>query len=287
MRIQIVDRDGVPVANIPVNTEWGASGVVTAVTDGNGMISTSGTAYIGEVLVTVFDVPGMYYHHTDLPFREYQLASNGNPARWLPWDALYTVSVKRIKQPVPMYAKNVLVPIPRQDTPLGFDLERGDWVEPYGCGRISDFVFQFHKEGDRMENLAAELTLGFSGSQDGLIHVPKPKRTSELASEYQAPADGYAPKWTGWFGPAAGKKAWVPDQNGYFRIRTQTDDAGRLTNAWYGKLYDNFRVTALITSEPHLKFTYYVNPSGERNVEFDLTRNLLRGLSDDEGNLSP
>lgn len=87
MRIQFVDWEGVPLANMPVNLEWDASGSGTAITDSNGVVSASGTAYIGEVLVTLLNVPGMYYHHADPPFREFQLASISNPGRWLPWDA--------------------------------------------------------------------------------------------------------------------------------------------------------------------------------------------------------
>jgi hypothetical protein len=31
--------------------------------------------------------------------------------------------------------------IPKFNKPIGYDLEKGDWVSPYGKGLINDFIF--------------------------------------------------------------------------------------------------------------------------------------------------
>lgn len=51
----------------------------------------------------------------------------------------------------------------------------------------------------------------------------------------------------------------------YLRVRTTTNTQGAVSSAWYGKIYGNMQG----------EFTYFLNPDGTRNVEFDFHRNLF------------
>lgn len=55
--------------------------------------------------------------------------------RWQPWNPTCDVVLKKIKNPIPMYTKHTETGIPFLDKPIGFDLEKGDWVSPYGGGK--------------------------------------------------------------------------------------------------------------------------------------------------------
>ena len=87
-------------------------------------------------------------------------------------------------------------------------------------------------------------------------------------SAYEAPLDGYTNVIT-IYERIRGMKAESNDDGHYlyyFRIRTQTNELGQVTNAFYGKIYGRLNGN----------FTYYLNPTpNDRNIEFDLNRNLF------------
>ena len=64
-----------------------------------------------------------------------------------------------------------------------------------------------------------------------------------------------------------------------FRIRTQTDENGSVTNCFYGKIYGEFEWFPDYYHPPHIKevkFTYYINETPmDRNLEAD--RSDLKG----------
>ncbi len=69
------------------------------------------------------------------------------------------------------------------------------------------------------------------------------------------------------------------DQNYLFRVRSVVDEQGKLKEAKYGKLHDDFDFGYAESNKVLLAFTYYLNPDGTRNLEFDPTRNLFKELS--------
>ncbi|MCK5849814.1 MAG: DNA gyrase/topoisomerase IV subunit A [Kiritimatiellae bacterium] len=70
-----------------------------------------------------------------------------------------------------------------------------------------------------------------------------------------------------------------PDSSHFFiRIRTEVDANGNVTGGFYGKIRGPIDVEPRNSKTVQISFTYYVNPDGTRNVEFDTQRNLIEGL---------
>jgi hypothetical protein len=175
-----------------------------------------------------------------------------------------------------MYAKSLNTHVPAVDKAVGFDLEAGDWVAPFGTGTRSDMIFTAHFDKQPEGEPDLTLTLSFPNSGDGIeeFRVPEtrfPGDGSLLRSSEEAPADGYQPTWI----QTDNRKSGTPtrtnrdmNRNYYFRVRTVLDKQGNVKSALYGKIYGDF-----------MHFTYYLNPTpNDRNMEFDPQQNLLKGL---------
>ena len=64
----------------------------------------------------------------------------------------------------------------------------------------------------------------------------------------------------------------------YFRMRTQTNEMGQVTNALYGKVYGQINGS----------FTYYLNATpNDPNVEFEANLNLFKNLGEFEQVYAP
>jgi len=193
------------------------------------------------------------------------------------------LTIKKIKNPIPMYAKEYIsksVRLPRYNgEKFGYDLMVGDWVMPYGKGKSADFIFQFDglassQPYGSLEHYDNKINVHFSNEKDGIIAY---KALSEegfrcgsgFVSDYRAPEEGYQAEWV--------QRTWKEkgsyhqttkdmDRNFYFRVRTKVDAKGNIVSAHYGKIYGDF-----------MRFIYYLNPtSNDRNVEFDRKKNLFK-----------
>jgi hypothetical protein len=231
---------------------------------------------------------------------------SGQPLRgkWQPWNPTIEVVLKRVKNPVPMYAKNFHGEIPVKGKNVGYDFIAGDWVAPYGKGQIADMVF--YGEGDTRDNrnYSGELTVTFSNPNDGLISYKPLRDLSPLRMPYEAPSGDYKPKWI-WRSVRKydAKKMinleYVNDcdetQNFFLRVRTNSDAAGKVVGGWYGKIHAPFGFDPRgsdpwgTTGRQYVSFSYYLNPDGSRNIEYDSKRNLLKSpkLHDRDYELAP
>jgi hypothetical protein len=209
--------------------------------------------------------------------------------KWQPWGATNTVVLKRIRHPIPMYAKRVESPVPAVGRPIGFDLAKGDWVEPFGKGVVSDMVFTVCGAYVDSRHRDAEMTVQFSSAGDGIatnavaVRNERPEG-SVFISDHEAPASGYQPiyRYTYRLRPdPVGDINARPrfGQRAYIRVRTLLNEDGAVKQGWYGKLYGDLRCDFDSHKRLSLTMTYFLNPDGTRNVEFDPTRNLLKGLT--------
>jgi hypothetical protein len=53
----------------------------------------------------------------------------------------HSVVIRKINNPIALYAKNIDTPMPDNDKWIGFDLEKADWIKPHGQGLQSDVEF--------------------------------------------------------------------------------------------------------------------------------------------------
>jgi len=294
---------GQPVANASVEggfldlSQSGARDRFKGMTDTNGVYVAKGKAVIG--VCAGFRSDGYYrteiYQAIDSPCTQ----TNGHADLVLPitWDVMIPVLLKRIRSPIPMYIQNVENINIRKRTGdkigrvvtnsvAGYDLVRGDIVAPYGRGRIADCEIKYlmkiiSKDDDALpvdcdtvfEACMTNLVDGICrGNPDG---AENGRLGSACISDYNAPVSGYT-NTISFYRKVRGTKAESNDDRHYlyyFRIRTQTNGVGQVTNALYGKIYRQINGN----------FTYYLNPTpNDRNVEFDPKRNLFKNLGEFE-----
>ena len=290
----VVKNDaGQPVANVVVEGCFPsfsdpAHDGFQGYTDTNGMFVAEGDAMIS--VYARFNNSG-YYSTTIEPNRDPRVKH-----RWEKgwdhdrWDVVIPVLLKRIKKPIPMYAKvveNPYLDMRRRDNrwnledKASYDLSMGDFLPPHGKGEIPDYEFKWkmtapagNKQGGvdyetLCEILMTNVVDGIcKGKADGNFGG---MRGSSYISAYESPTDGYT-NAVSFYRNVRDNKADSNDDKHYlyyFRIRTQTNEMGQVTNALYGKIYGQINGN----------FTYYLNPTpNDRNLEFDPKQNLFKNL---------
>lgn len=207
--------------------------------------------------------------------------------RWQPWNPTNIVVLRKVGNPVPMYAKRVETLIPLLNVPIGFDLEKGDWVVPHGKGISSDFTFLFRGRFVCARDRDEALQVNFSGPSDGIQSIAvSPMYGSQLRLSSEAPSEGYINLWvrekTMHPGSLRQNQRVRLDQNYIFRVRAVVDGQGRLKEAMYGKIHGDFDFGYVDADKVLLAFTYYLNPDGTRNLEFNPSQNLFPDLKSTE-----
>ena len=301
MTFHVTDDSSNPISGLGfalgswVSPAWNVSATVTnsfGSTDSNGNLTLSFLSENGMMgFGTKFGTTGYYGTHDDYQFKK---SSDG---KWQPWNPTVNVIVKPILNPIPMYALAVgrapLMDLPSKNLSVGFDLEAGDFVAPYGKGTVSDFILNLTEKVPFVsysQPFDISLNLSFSNKGDGIQSFLAPlNHGSALRLPRHAPEGGYQPTLVQETSRSSDGKVlnnqFNQEQNYFFRVRTVLDESGNVKSALYGKIsgplsYDfinSKNKTALMF------FTYYLNPNpNDRNMEFDPSKNLFQNLTDDQ-----
>jgi len=286
--IQVIDENGQPIedATVRMAFEQGTdlirqrpkSKKVEGKTGKDGVFRSKKdtTGYVGIGIKKI----GYYESHIVQRFWH----SDPNLKKQDEWKSTQQTILKKIENPVPMYAKKIFWKrVPIGET-TGFDLEIGDFVQPFGNGKVSDFVFNFKGTRIASDNREEHLSVTFSNKGDGIQEfIISPDDHSAFKSPKLAPIDGYKERLEfsvlTYPGKAVERKGTREDQNFVFRVRTKLDEQGYVIQANYGKIYGPIEYG--FSGEEGMisfKFDYYFNPDHTRNLEFDLKRNLFRYL---------
>lgn len=299
--LKVVDEQFQPIAGIDALAAIDSK-AYSKKTDSKGAVEYNQIMRVGILGLTV-NLDGHYESTQAKTFDK--LISN----QWQPWPLETTLIVRRIDDPVPMYAvENYRIEMPIVGS-AGFDLEKLDWVQPYGKGVYSDFVFTLSRKEDH-EKTRATLKLTFSNLGDGVFplfeYLPG---GSLLKMPKEAPLEGYLTnrQWdwvwmkrsslesrkqqSKFYSELRQQQKDSPPPIGYFfRIRTILDDRGKVKKAMYGKINCWPAVTQSggrgdlewlpehYTKTTYIKLTYYLNPDGTRKMEFDMKNNLFKNL---------
>lgn len=272
--VKVVDETGVPVDKANINIRFSSnSGTVKGVTDELGVFEAKAMSNDGVVLG---DITKEGYYESGVAHSFYVTKLG----MWQPWGKEFKVVMRPIVNPVPMYVRNAIFKVPAKGVEVGFDLEKADWVIPYGKGVKSDFIFKVEQHYESDNNYDARLTLSFPNHHDG-IQVIKDDGGGDFnvgswfRLPHTAPENGYLPtikKQIAW--GSFGRKSNMEDDNNYiFRVRSEIDKNGNLSKAMYGKIRGELRYA--VGSGGVIVMHYYLNPDYTRNLEFDPKRNLF------------
>jgi hypothetical protein len=244
-------------------TGWGLSSKrIQGHTDNKGLYSVEE----GSIDRCSFSVKKVGFYNSDDEIHFQKVSSVG---RWEPWNPIIDIVLKEKLNPVGMYAKKTYdLKVPVLNESVGYDLEKGDWVAPYGRGIVKDFIFTCNTTHPQRGEWSTTYKLTFSNLMDGIqeYNVDKNDR-SDFRWPYEAPENGYKTllELSESYNAKEKRKRVCDDSKRYiFRVRTQVDEKGNIIRANYGKIRGDIILHVLGT----LRFEYYYNPTGSRGLEY-------------------
>jgi len=251
----------------------------TAKTDKNGIFVAEGKTD-GEIVYFV-KKEGYYNTQATFSFNRHTDTADVKNGKWIPWNPTIEVTLKEIRNPIPMYVKRAGIRLPKKGEPFGMDFKIGDLVAPHGKGKNADIFLKCW--GDKpiplTRAVSRHLTLSSDKIGEGFIRISKDGGL--FTSIYEAPTDGYQPEVYLNYARTNDKILDDKDfpQNEYivFRSRVELDDDGKIAKSNYGKIFDIwFDISADDRDGAAIRFIYYFNPTpNDRNLEFDTSYNLF------------
>lgn len=255
--VKVVDEKGGALRSVRTTVVFNAGGKRIkreGVTDANGLFSAQGEV---PAKVGVGGEKEGYYRSID----NFVITLGENCAG----SRAYTLTLRAISDPQEGNKSGYSGNIPKMNESLGFDVVAGDWVAPYGKGMVSDFVFTCFND---TTNKVASYILAFSNPGDGIIEYPRNKKGQSIFWwPHTAPLDGYIPElkkkknYSGQYGDDSVLPEYTEvssetyEMLHIFRVRTQYDDEGNITSAYYGKIPSAIG----ITWNNQLGFGYWLN----------------------------
>jgi len=277
---EVVDENGTPIQGADVTVGYTLAkkgGLGTddyrerGKSDKDGLFTATGSTIIPQVTIHA-EFEGYYRSSKWAEFKSSTLS-----IRWEPWNPTVEVVLKKKRNPVPMIiAGTDWVSIPKLGAPVGYDIEKSDWVTPYGNGIVADLTIEFNLDYRDYTDYDANMNISFPNDQDGIQEFWFDKtEQSSFKWPFEAPTSGYL-KSVNIFvrdNPKDGYKTNIKEGVNYlFRIRTKLDKTGNIISANYGKFNGEFG----ISRKGKTRFTYVFNPDGTRNLEEDPEKNLFQ-----------
>jgi hypothetical protein len=286
--IQVFDENTNVMSDVSVRLSFvkleGVSNRFKDTTDKNGKCTITGYGDGGGIFVYA-KKDGYYHSSTELYF----VGRTGirNFGFWQPWNPKFKLYLTKIDNLIPMYTKRCSrEKLPVVEQKVGYDFRKGDWVYDGYTGENVDIYFHYEdlplKEiiangRKMMATYNRKMTISFPNEKDGIISVDVPDfRSKGLILPKIAPEKGYQTNLikTAKSGQLSTYKI---SENYFIRVNTETDKQGNIIKANYGKIYSG------LDADPMQSITYYLNPApNNRNVECDISTNLIVNISEDE-----
>ena len=289
----VKDDHSVPVAGCTVRgcftdvSQSGSRTVFDGHTTANGVYVAKGRAQVGIYARVTREGYYMTTVERDIG-AHYRLNGGWDHDRWV---EEIPVLLKPIRNPIHMVQGEIDIRgthawvargLHNTNNTASYDLCCGDYLPPYGKGTVADMQFRWDVKinvtnaAGRALDYATRWDLAMTNGQDGVCRGQPDGGRGEHGREgsffipaYEAPLTGYTNNIVFWDNVCGSKRESNDDHHSlyYFRIRTQTDQAGQVTNAVYGQIHGRINVS----------FTYSLNPTvNDRNMEADTYREMCR-----------
>ena len=308
----VVDAmDGTPVENVTVEASFENDNGWEAWTNPaspnhdrqrtgqNGICRLAGRTNTGHAGCWVTSPPTGYYGAGG---RSFDFKRKDLFGTWQPDNLVATIRLQRVERPIPLMVQRVGSDLDRLRRKVGrfdgtnmvvrYDLLKGDYLPPDGKGEVGDLVIETRAQLE-VTNISRRLVARFYDFENAISF---PGEGNGLLKKMTHPTDGVKLRVAPVTGYESGtvlhcgirKKLIVrnvshddytatdPDRCYYFRIRSRYDEQGRLVEAYYGKIYGDFKFHYESFDEGcRTEFLYYLNPNPlDTNLEWDCKTNL-------------
>ena len=276
----VVDEDGNSVTNATVSVNLAVNNVrpVTGRTDCDGLFTAEGR--LSEELIYGVTKDGFYKTRSKFSFGGLGIVSM-EEGRRIPWNPTFRVTLKQVRNPIPMLTKRAKVALPGKDKAFQYDLSVGDLVEPYGKGKTADIALRFHLNRPRSSDFAdfsQELEISAVQTGDGFVLMQKDD-WSELVSLTEAPQSGYISKVNVYLDrtPSVVYRQFDITSRDYIIVKSRTHLSDDLEESHFGKIYGEIKYGISDDNKGGVvMFQYFFNPTpNDRNLEFDGKNNLF------------
>lgn len=286
VKTTVTEEDGTPIEGIDVTVNFLAYGTDKTirnkgVTNKKGVCQVSGSTS-GRI-------------HVRMEKEGYYQTKSGRLSRHKDHDMTFVL--RKIKNPIPLYAKKFRGKAPGIGRRYGFDFEEGDWVEPQGKGKRTDLYFRVDLTKDTKGKRAGKLSITFPNEEEGVAIIAETNGyliLSKLVMPHYASENNYQNKIERTESGYQNERK--PRNTAYFlRTRAKQGKPGD-TIFNYAKFQNGINFSmggGMFLEEPYrsrypdeygaIEFTYYFNSTpNDRNLEFDTNRNLFRNLDSTE-----
>ncbi len=285
----VVTPEGVPIPGAKVMLVLPRLGgnrtdqVSEGLTDAKGTVRLRGRA---EDMFYIFASRDGYYRDES---KRYYTDSDEMEAAKKAGALAVTIKLNPVKNPAPIAQRWFLRSyMPQHGKPFSFDVIVGDWTPPFGKGVVPDFTFLSSGYTRSLNDCDEQVVVSFRNSEDGIIPTTyNPHSGSSLKFPYEAPESGYQNSYRLYRkrtpdGPietnfdSTGNRCYI------FRVRSETDDSGKVVRAVYGVIKGELGIGTSSSQEHIVTFHSIANPDRTRNLEFDIDR-IVDALRDTGG----
>ena len=248
------------ITTYPPTEFWGEGRTeeVDLVEDGNHMFHTS-------YKIRESGVSGITAFHRNY-YREYLTFPNA------PFDESNALSISLMPKicPLPLVARrleNAHLAYTGEASVMRYDCFVADWLPPYGKGKVPDLEFSMNQNG-RNQEIPYILSIRFMNPNDGFMRITEKYATQMVIREAPEALSLInsidLPIYSDY------TKLYNQSKQKYvFRVRTQQSNEGEVISAFYGKLYNAFKLH-IRDSGIDISFFYFLNPSqNNRNLEYN------------------
>ena len=271
--LKVVDNDGHVVTNANVavyfaNQLFRNREYYNGVTDEKGCFSAKGMSQ-GDIL---YQITKKGYYKTE---NSYWFTKEGTTERdklrpWMtkytPWNPNLEITLREIRNPIPMYYKNVEIEIPNTNVFLGFDFKKADWVKPYGAGQEAHVNFLYTSHVIDPWTFKKKLVISGNSFLPG-VQGKSLNNYSEFKNLYNAPETGYTNKLI--YTLNRTRTNIIENVNLDTTECVHVKYNNKANNVYYGVILPRLQYGSM-AKRTLLRFNYVFNPTAnDRNLEWN------------------
>lgn len=279
VRIKIVDDEDSPIADATVNVLMGMlnnaqSHWIRGVTDTNGVFGLEGKTCGNEIIITI-SKNGYYDSNRTLCYVDMRARHSVKDGKWQPWGKEERIVLRKVRNPTKLiYPRDQCFDSDLNVTNenIGYDMEIGDWIHPFGKGMVADFYVMFLSDGGTpMTSKYSVLHISFP-KPNGAAYIQNLQEQSEFKGVYEAETNRFADLSVSLENRRVDNSHYRRRQLGdkdilVIRSRCIVDEYGKIVSANYSSL-NYFTFSTSYNSPGCCRLSYYFNPTpNDTNLE--------------------